>query len=170
LSDVAQNRWWDRVDRVARSVETSLIVVILGGLILLGAAQIVLRNFSVAFAWSDGLARLAVLWLGLLGALAASRDGRHIAIGAATRWLPPLLRVVAGVCADLFGAAVSAALAWVSWAFVSDSREFADTLLGNVPAWWLQSIMPVAFALIALRFLMQAVRRVRGGSVPESPL
>ena len=43
-----------------------------------------LRNFfSIGFAWGDGLTRLAVLWLGLLGALAASRDGRHITMGAA---------------------------------------------------------------------------------------
>jgi TRAP-type C4-dicarboxylate transport system permease small subunit len=171
LSDVAQNRWWARVDRFARSLETWLIVIILGGLILLGAAQIVLRNFfSIGFAWGDGLARLAVLWLGLLGALAASRDGRHISMGAVTRWLPPKLRIVAGVCADVFGAAVSAALAWASWQFVSDSREFGDTMLGDVPAWWLQAAMPVAFALIAFRFGAQAVRRTRGVEVSEAPL
>jgi TRAP-type C4-dicarboxylate transport system permease small subunit len=171
LSDVAQNRWWARVDRFARSLETWLIVLILGGLILLGAAQIVLRNFfSIGFAWGDGLARLAVLWLGLLGALAASRDGRHIAMGAVIRWLQPRLRIVVGVCADVFGAGVSAALAWASWAFVSDSREFGDTMLGDVPAWWLQSIMPVAFALIAWQFVAQAVKRMRGGKVSEMPL
>jgi TRAP-type C4-dicarboxylate transport system permease small subunit len=166
LSDVAQNRWWDRIDRAFRTVETWLIVAILGGLIVLGGAQIVLRNFfSIGFAWSDGLIRLAVLWLGLLGALAASRDGRHITMGAMTRWLPRRLQVVAGVCADCFGLAVSAALAWVSWAFVSDSREFGDTLLGGVPAWWLQSIMPVAFALMAWQFLVQSVKRLRGTAV-----
>lgn len=171
MSDVAQNRWWARVDRFARSLETWLIVLILGGLILLGAAQIVLRNFfSIGFAWGDGLGRLAVLWLGLLGALAASRDGRHIAMGAITRWLPRRLRIVVGVCADVFGAGVSAALAWASWAFVSDSREFGDTMLGDVPAWWLQSIMPVAFALIASQFVAQAVKRMRGGNVSETPL
>lgn len=166
MSDVAQNRWWDRIDRAFRTVETWLIVAILGGLIVLGGAQIVLRNFfSIGFAWSDGLIRLAVLWLGLLGALAASRDRRHITMGALTRWLPRRLQVVAGVCADWFGAAVSATLAWVSWAFVSDSREFGDTLLGGVPAWWLQSIMPVAFALIAWQFLVQSVKRLRGTAV-----
>jgi len=170
LSDAAQNRWWARVDRVARGLETWLIVIILGGLILLGAAQIVLRNFfSIGFAWGDGLARLAVLWLGLLGALAASRDGRHITMGALARWLPPRLRVAAGVCADVFGAAVSGALAWYAWAFVSDSREFGDTLLGDVPAWWLQSIMPVAFALMAWQFVVQAVKRLRGGPIAEAP-
>ena len=170
MSDAAQNRWWARVDRVTRGLETWLIVIILGGLILLGAAQIVLRNFfSIGFPWGDGLARLAVLWLGLLGALAASRDGRHITMGALGRWLPPRLRVVAGVCADAFGAAVSAALAWYAWAFVSDSREFGDTLLGDIPAWWLQSIMPVAFALMAWQFVVQAVKRLRGAPIAEAP-
>ena len=171
MSDVAQNRWWARVDRVARSLETWLIVIVLGGLILLGASQIVLRNaFSIGFAWSDGLARLAVLWLGLLGALAASRDGRHITMGALARVLPPTLQVAAGVSADVFGAAVSAALAYASWQFVGDSREFGDTMLADLPAWWFQAIMPVAFALIAWQFLVQAVKRLRGGFVAESPL
>ena len=171
MSDAAQNRWWGRVDRVARSLETWLIVAILGGLILLGAAQIVLRNFfSIGFAWGDGLARLAVLWLGLLGALAASRDGRHITMGALARVLPPRLRIAAGVAADVFGAAVSAALAWAAWAFVGDSREFGDTLLGDLPAWWFQAIMPAAFALIAWQFVVQAVKLLRGGHVAETPL
>jgi len=171
LSDVAQNRWWNRVDRAARTLETWLIVIALGGLILLGAAQIVLRNvFSISFAWGDGLARLAVLWLGLLGALAASRDGRHITMGALARVLPPKAQIAAGVCADVFGAAVSAALAYAAWKFVGDSREFGDTMLGDLPAWWLQAIMPVAFALIAWQFLVQAVKRLRGRFVAESPL
>ena len=163
MSDVAQKRWWNRVDRATRVLETSLIVVILGGLILLGAAQIVLRNFfSIGFAWGDGLTRLAVLWLGLLGALAASRDGRHITMGALTQFLPKGLQKVTGIGADWFAAAVCVALAWFSWAFVSDSREFGDTLLGDVPAWWLQLIMPVAFAVMAWRFLLQSVKRWRG--------
>jgi TRAP-type C4-dicarboxylate transport system permease small subunit len=168
LSDAAQNRWWHRVDRAARGLETGLLVAILGGLIVLGASQIVLRNFfSIGFPWVDGLTRLAVLWLGLLGALAACRDGRHITMGAILRWLPPQLQRVAGVCADAFAAAVSAALAWYSWRFVSDSHEFGDTLLGDLPAWWFQSIMPVAFALMALRFLVQGVKRLRGaGAAP----
>lgn len=171
MSEVAQKRWWARVDRVARTLETWLIVIVLGGLILLGAAQIVLRNaFSIGFAWGDGLARLAVLWLGLLGALAASRDGRHITMGALARVLPPKLRVAAGVCADVFGAVVSAALAYAAWKFVGDSREFGDTMLGDFPAWWFQVIMPVAFALIAWQFLALAVKRLRGGFVVESPL
>jgi len=168
LSAGADNRWWHRAERAALWIETSLIVVFLGGLILLGAAQIVLRNaFSMGFAWGDGLARLAVLWLALLGALAASREGRHITMAAMARFLPQRLQTVAGVGADLFAAAVSGALAWYAWAFVSDSREFGDVLLEGVPAWWLQAIMPVAFALMTCSFLAHAVRRPSGRGVAE---
>jgi TRAP-type C4-dicarboxylate transport system permease small subunit len=171
LSDAAQNRWWGRIDRAARAAETGLIVAILGGLIVFGAAQIVLRNFfSIGFSWGDGLTRLAVLWLGLLGALAASRDGRHITMGALSRWLPPRFQLVAGVCADGFAVAVSAALAWYSWRFVADSREFGDTSIADLPAWWFQAIMPVAFALMAWQFLLQCIKRLRGTARVAEPL
>ena len=154
---------------MVRTLETWLIVVVLGGLILLGAGQIVLRNvFSIGFAWGDGLARLAVLWLALLGALAASHDARHITMGAVTRFLPQRWQMVAGVGAELVGAVVSAALAWYAAVFVAQSREFGDVLLGDTPAWWLQISMPVMFALMACAFVIHAVRRMLGGSVRTS--
>lgn len=148
---------------MGRAIETALIVLFLGGLIVFASAQIILRNFfSIGLTWGDGLTRLVVLWLALVGALAASRDGRHITMGAVIRWLPAGLQRATGVLADLFAAAVSSFLAWSAWGFVRDSREFGDLLLGDVPAWWLQAIMPVAFALIAFQFALRCLRRLRG--------
>ncbi len=152
---------------MGRAIETALIVLVLGGLVVFASAQIVLRNvFSIGFTWSDGLIRLVVLWLALLGALAASREGRHITMGAVTRWLPQRLQIAAGVGADLFATVFCALLARYALGFVADSREFGDTLLNNVPAWWLQAPIPVAFALIAWHFLVRAVQRARGGVPP----
>jgi TRAP-type C4-dicarboxylate transport system permease small subunit len=164
LNDRPGHSWSERAAAVGRAVETGLIVVLLGGLVVLATAQIILRNFfSIGLTWSDGLIRLIVLWLALLGALAASRDGRHITMGALTRWLPRRMQIVAGVSADVFAAIVAAVLARYAAAFVWDSREFGDTLLSGVPAWWLQAPMPIVFGLIAWQFLVRAVRRVRHG-------
>jgi TRAP-type C4-dicarboxylate transport system permease small subunit len=155
--------WWARADRAGRAIETTLIVVVLGGLVLFASAQIVLRNFfSIGLTWSDGLIRLVVLWLALLGTLAASREGRHLTMGAITRWLPPTLRTATGVSTDLFAALFCALLARYGVAFVADSREFGDTLLNGVPAWWLQAPLPVAFAFSAWQFLVRAVLRALG--------
>ena len=69
----------------------------LGVLVVFSSAQIVLRNlFSIGVTWGDGLTRLVVLWLALLGALAASREGSHITMGAVTRGCRQSLQIVSG--------------------------------------------------------------------------
>jgi TRAP-type C4-dicarboxylate transport system permease small subunit len=162
LKEGPQHSWLARISRAGRTLENALIVTLLGGLILFASAQILLRNvFSIGFNWGDGLTRVTVLWLALLGALAASRDGKHITMGAVIQWLPARYKAAAGVVADLFAAAFCSVFAYFALAFVRDSRAFGDTLLGY-PAWWLQSIIPLVFALIAYRYVAQAVRRLRG--------
>jgi len=145
------------------ALENGLLVALLGFLVVFSFAQIVLRNvFSIGVTWGDGLTRVVVLWLALLGALAASRDGRHIRMNAVMQWLPPKVQLAAGVGSDLFAAVVSGVLAYLAFVFVRDSRGYGDVLLGQFPAWWFQAVMPVAFALIAYRFALHAVIRMRG--------
>jgi TRAP-type C4-dicarboxylate transport system permease small subunit len=152
-----------RAARFGLALENGLLAALLGFLVLFSFVQIVLRNvFSIGVTWGDGLTRVVVLWLALLGALAASRDGRHIRMNALMQWLPPKLQVIAGVGSDLFAALVSAVLAYLAFVFVRDSRGYGDMLLGQFPAWWFQAVMPVAFALIAYRFVLHAVHRARG--------
>jgi TRAP-type C4-dicarboxylate transport system permease small subunit len=163
LNEEPRQTWLERVAALGRAVETALLALLLGGLILFASAQIVLRNFfSIGINWGDGFVRLAVLWLALLGALAASRDNRHITMGALRRWLPPPAQRVAEVIADTFAAVFCGAFAWYALAFVRDSKAYGDTMFDTVPAWWLQSIMPFAFALIAYRYAVRAVQRARG--------
>jgi TRAP-type C4-dicarboxylate transport system permease small subunit len=52
-------------------------------------------------------------------------------------------------------------LAWFSLRFVRDSREFGDVLLGDLPAWWFQLILPVGFGLIAYRYGVRAATAAR---------
>jgi TRAP-type C4-dicarboxylate transport system permease small subunit len=162
LDGSSDQSWWARADRVGRAIETTLIVLVLGGLVLFASAQIVLRNFfSIGITWSDGLIRLVVLWLALLGMLAASREGRHLTMGAITRWLPPALQTVTHVATDLFAASFCALLARYAVTFVADSHESGETLLNGIPAWWLQTPLPIAFALSAWQFLIRAIKRAR---------
>jgi len=163
LDDGSQTSWLTRAARIGLALENAVLVALLGFLIVFSFVQIVLRNvFSIGVTWGDGLTRVVVLWLALLGALAASRDGRHIRMNALAQWLPPRLHVAVGVGSDLFAAVVSAALAYFAFEFVSESRSYGDQLLGEFPAWWFESIMPVAFALIAYRFVIHALGRKRG--------
>lgn len=146
-----------------RNVETFLLCALLLLVIVLGAGQIVLRNaFSYSLFWADELIRLAVLWLAVLGAMVASSEGRHIAIGIVPRYFPKAWHRPAEVLSMLFATIVSALLTWQAFRFVADTKRFGDTVLGDLPAWPFQAIMPIGFALITVRFLAHAVHALRG--------
>lgn len=150
-----------KAERVGQLLEDAVLVFILGGMILLAAAQIVLRNvFDFGFIWSDELLRLLVLWIALAGAVAASRSDKHINIAVLDRFLPRFASSLAKIVIHLFTAAICGVVTVVSARFVYSSWEYGDILLGAVPAWLLQIILPLGFALMTWRygvFVMRAV-------------
>ncbi len=148
-------------ENFGKVMETTLLVLILGSMIVLAFSQIVLRNVaSIALPWSDELLRMLVLWITLAGAVSASRSDRHINIAVLDRFLPPQLKKVINLSIHVFTAAICTIVAWFSLQFVLTSREYGDLLLGHVPAWWLQAALPLGFALIAWRYLLFMVKDV----------
>jgi TRAP-type C4-dicarboxylate transport system permease small subunit len=149
-------------DRFGRAIETFLLALTLGAMIMLAAAQIVLRNFgSGGIDWADEALRLLVLWVAMLGAVAASREQRHVSIDALSRYLPRGMHPWTSFLVEVFTAGVCLALAWFSWLFVADSRMAEDMVLGGrVPAWTVQSILPMGFFLMGYRYTFSSVRRV----------
>ena len=96
-----------RADRIGRAVETLLLVLVLGTMILVAATQIVLRNFwGTGFDWADEALRIMVLWVTMLGAVAASREGRHVSIDALSRYLPSVAMPWIRILVDAFAALV----------------------------------------------------------------
>lgn len=148
-----------KLERLGKALEDAVLVILLGAMIALAAGQILLRNvFDAGFFWTDELLRMLVLWLAVAGGIAASRQDRHIAISVLDRLLPARGRLAMSVLTHGFTATVSGLIAWHGLAFVRTSHEFGDTLLGDVPAWIPQAVLPIGFALIAWRFAVLAVR------------
>jgi len=134
-------------------VEDTVLVIVLSAMILLAASQIVMRNFlNIGLIWGDEMLRMLVLWIAVAGAIAASRSDKHINIAVLDRYLPEKLKLPVNVVIHLFTAGICGVVAWHSTQFVMTSREFGDILMGNVPAWIPQLIMPVGFGLICYRY------------------
>ena len=160
-----------RLDRAGRAAEDAVLVTILTAMILLAAAQIVMRNFlNIGLIWGDELLRMLVLWIAVAGAIAASRTDKHINIAVLDRFLPENLKRLVRMVIHAFTAAICGAVAWYSAQFVMTSREFGDILMGGVPAWIPQSIMPMGFGLICYRYTLFVTRElvslVRKGRSP----
>ena len=152
-----------RLDNAGRLAENAVLVMILSSMIFLAAGQIVARNvFGFGFIWSDELLRMLVLWIAVAGAVSASRADKHINIAILDRFLPQKLNSVVKVVIDLFTAGICAVVTWYSVNFVLLSHEYGDVLLGDVPAWILQSVLPIGFGLMAWRYSLFAISRSIG--------
>ena len=146
-------RWLSRLHRV----EDGLLAALLGSLLLLSVAQIVLRvAFDAGLPWAEPVSRAGVLFLALLGALGATRSGKHIAIDALPRFLPPRPRRVVWAISQVAAAVICLALAWLGWGMVGMEREAPVPFVAGIPSWVPMLVIPLGFGLMGLRFLVAA--------------
>jgi len=149
-----------RLEEAGTAVETIMLVSMLTAMMLVAVGQIVMREvFGTGFGWADELVRLMVLWLALVGSIAACRENRHIRIDALSHVLPDLAVNLIRILVDLFAAFICGVIAFQAWRYLQIEIEYEDTVLVDTPAWVAHSIMPAAFVLIAYRFLIGALKQ-----------
>jgi TRAP-type C4-dicarboxylate transport system permease small subunit len=162
---------WKRLWHALIWVENATLIGLLGLMVLLAGAQIVSRNLlDLSLIGTDPLLRLLVLWVALLGAVAASREGRHIRVDIVARWLPPRARSAAYALTDLFTVAVCGVLAWQAVRFVLVERASGALAFGQLPGWIAELILPVAFVLIGVRYVIRLVHHLRQCFGREPPV
>jgi len=145
-----------------RRIEDALLVLILALMILLAGSQIVLRNlFDSGIFWSDPLVRALVLWIALVGAMVGARDNNHIRIDVLSRFLPERVRRFSGAVNASFTSVVCGFLALHSLRLVVMDWQAGSMAFAMVPVWFIESIMPLGFGIIALRYLLLAVLLLR---------
>ena len=152
--------------RFVAHVEDAILVVLLTAMIFLAVGQVVLRQLDQGLIWLDPTLKMMVLWLGLTGAVVASRTGRHITIDLLGRWIRGRPLALIETITALFTATVAGLIAWHGARLVGMDMEGGGSGVGNIPAWVVEAIIPVAFALLALSHLADAgtsvVALVRG--------
>lgn len=147
------------VSTTVRLLEDSLLIGLLAGMVALACLQILLRNFfDTGIIWIDPLLRVMVLWAGMIGATVASRDNRHIRIDLLSRFLGKRILLAIQVLIGLFTAAVCGIIAWYGADWVLMDYRDQLTAFNDVPSWLLQSVIPVAFGMIAVRYLLHSWR------------
>lgn len=150
--------WLDRLHRGLLQLEGGILVLLLIITILIAVGQIVLRNFfHSGIPWGDSLVRILVLWLALVGAMLASRNHHHIKIDIISRFLDAKKRNVLRRITDTFTAIVCGIVAWTSFQFVLIEYEDGLMAFNQVPVWLTESIIPFAFAVITVRYLVSAL-------------
>ena len=139
--------------KIINFIEDSLLVMILSSMIILAVYQIISRNlFSEGIVWIDPLLRTLVLWVGLAGAVVATRTDHHVKIDVFAKYLPGNLLPYVQRLVYLFTLLICLLIAWHAARFVISEYEYGTIAFAGVPAWSTAVIIPVSFLLIAIRY------------------
>ena len=144
-----------RLLKTVNRIEDWLLISMLAVMVILAVAQIVYRNFSGGgVAWIDPLLRMLVLWVALSGAVIASRTDNHIRIDFFAKYIAGkyyfyIKRIVHAYCVF-----ICALIAWYSVSFVQMDFEYGTEAFAGIPAWITELIIPIAFGLMAFRYLL----------------
>jgi TRAP-type C4-dicarboxylate transport system permease small subunit len=144
---------------LVEKVEDYILIALLLIMITMAVLQIVLRNFfDSGIVWGDSLVRVLVLWIGLVGAMIASRTDNHISIDILSRYLPSRIKRFASLATHVFTTVVTALMAWFSLEFVKMEMGVNLKAFANVPAWVCESIIPIAFGVISIRYALFSIK------------
>lgn len=124
-------------------------------MLVMALLQIVMRNlFDSGFLWAESFLRILVLWVAMLGAMVATRERNHISIDILSRFLQGNSLVALRVATNVFSAAICFVAVFYSLELVQFEFEDETEAFAGVPVWLCQSIIPFAFGVMGVRFLL----------------
>ena len=143
--------------RALYPLEDALAGIALAVMVVLPLAEIVLRRVAgTGIPGSIPFVQHLVLWVGFLGAALAAREGTMLALATGTFLPEGRLRDMAGMLAATVAAAVSAMLCIGAFQLVMSEREAGTVIAAGITTWMAQTVLPLAFGLIAIRTVLRA--------------
>ena len=141
---------------LAVGAENLLATLALGGIMLLPLAEIAVRwFFATGIPGAAPFTLNLTLWVGLLGAAIAAREGKLLTL-ATGEFLPKSFRAPAHAVGGTVGAAIAMMFAVGGAALVTTERAVGDVIAVGVPVWISTLVFPAAFTLIAVRLAWRA--------------
>ncbi|MCA9668451.1 MAG: TRAP transporter small permease [Myxococcales bacterium] len=166
-----------KIDRALAKVEEIVLALLLVGMVVLAATQVLLRNiWNTAIDWADISLQNVTVIVGLLGAAIATSEGRHLNIDIFSRRLSGrgrlTLRCVIGVFAVIvcwyltkggwatYKANYGPWLAKVPEGWTAGKLLRQELAEGSFPQWLTQLPLAFGFGLIGLHFALRLIRDI----------
>jgi len=165
---VQKNKQISRLVFWLSRIEDIIVATLLSSILLLAIAQIVLRNFfDSGIVWSETLLRILVLWIGLAGANLASRQGKQINIDVLSKYVPDRYKIYLITINYSFALIVCLLISYYSLQFVILEYHSQSMAFESVPAWLAESIIPISFMIMAIRYIAKIIVNIKLSHYPN---
>ena len=149
----------DALVKAMHRLEDVALVSALVTMLALAVLQILLRDFfDQGLLWAESFLRILVLWVAMLGAMVATRHRNHISIDVVSRYLPERTASGAALVTSLVSAGICGVVAFYSLEFVLFEYHDHTIAFARVPSWLCETILPLGFGVMSLRFFVAGVK------------
>jgi tripartite ATP-independent transporter DctM subunit len=160
-ADISGVAWTARADRaIGAVVEPVAAALVAVELILMMAAVIARYVLHSALAWSDELALILFLWLTMLGAVVAYRNGEHMRLTTFLRRASPGLRETLDILSATGVAVFCIGLLPACWSYFNEGRFEVSAAL-QMPRAYAYAAMFAGLALIAALAVLRLIEADR---------
>src|SRR5262249_28335022 len=137
-----------------RHPERALLALVLLLLVALPLTEAALRAAGHAgIPGSAALVQHLTLVATMLGAALAAREGKLLRLFELSAFAPHYVQVLCRAVSATGAALVSLVLALAAWQLVESERAVGGTLALGLPLWVVQCVIPIGFAVMAVRLL-----------------
>ena len=169
----------NKIDKVLTHVENAITgSLFIASLLVLGWNIIMRKVFHNASTWAEEAIRYAIIWVTFVGSSQCAKSGKHVGIDILVEALPKGMRTAefrefAGcrkyvyAFSSLLACGFCVFCAWYGWSLtdmvITNNRVSAAM---EMPMWILYISIPIGFGLTAIRFLIDAIRKLRQDEKP----
>ena len=145
-------------------LEEGLVAFLMAAMTLVAFGQVVARYvFNYSFVWALELNGVLFAWLIFVGMSYGVRVGAHIGIDAVIKQLRPATARIVGMVGAALCVVYALIVTFGGWQYVQKMYDVGiDMQDMPVPQWLPRIVVPLGFALLALRFGQAFVRLWRG--------
>ena len=143
-----------------------LLGALVGGLIIPVSMQVLSRYTGLIprYIWTEEIARFCFIWMVMVGAMCAARDGTHFDLDLMPRSMNPKVEAAKRIFVHVMMLVVAGIFIWYGWGLIKFGWAQTSEIFG-LPMNWIFAAWPFAGFVIAL-FLIEKivgeVRQVRG--------
>lgn len=145
-----------------RIVRLGLILIATAGGLWVGG------KIESGYSWAPQIALVLLLWMAFLGASMATYEGKHLAVDAVRKLVPPHRERLFNTLSQGLAGAITAAFLYLAVSYVL-KRLGEEPEPGKIPDWLKVLSIPVSLGIMSIRFFGYSIADAVGAIMKVEP-
>lgn len=146
-----------------------IVFVLMISLALIVTLAVIYRKAGESLVWYDEIAEIALAWITYYGAALAALRGAHIGVPALVDLMPPRLRLVTVIVAEMFVIGFFVVLGWAGWTVLEVLGTDYLVSLPEVSTSYTQSVIAIGACLYVIAELLRLPEALCAAASPAPP-